>query len=57
MKLILLETRNVKHWDKRKIRRDEFHILEPSQFDIEKAQAYCHLNGLDRIVIYTSEVI
>lgn len=53
MKLIKLIEADVKDWDKRNTGVTELHILEPSQFDLERALAMTSVNDLDTIVVYT----
>jgi hypothetical protein len=51
MKLIKLIERPRKSFGKPGL-DNEFHILEPSAEDLEKALAYVNINGLDTLVIY-----
>ena len=52
MRLIRIEERELKHWDKRYIDKTELHIKEPSELELEKAIAHVNVNELDTLVIY-----
>lgn len=51
MKLLKIIERPIKSFGKPGL-ANEFHIKNPTDFEFEQAKTYCHLNGLDTIVIY-----